>query len=52
MKADQGIRGYKLTRVINDKKALLTAKIRIVPDIRLLRELRIFQYQPERDRIG
>jgi hypothetical protein len=31
MKADQGIRGYKLTRVINDKKALLTAKIRIVP---------------------
>ena len=31
MRADQGIRGYKITRVANDKKALLTANIRIVP---------------------
>ena len=31
MRADQGIKGYTITRVANDKKALLTAKIRIVP---------------------
>lgn len=31
MKADQGIKGYKITKVANDKKALLTANIRIVP---------------------
>lgn len=31
MKADQGIKGYTISRVANDKKALLTAKIRIVP---------------------
>ena len=31
MKADQGIRGYKISRVATDKKALLVAKIRIVP---------------------
>ena len=31
MKADQGIKGYKITQVANDKKAVLTANIRIVP---------------------
>ena len=31
MKADQGITGYKISRVATDKKALLIAKIRIVP---------------------
>lgn len=31
MRADQGIKGYKITKVLNDKKALLTANIRIVP---------------------
>lgn len=31
MRADQGIKGYKITKVANDKKALLTARIRIVP---------------------
>lgn len=31
MKADQGIKGYTITRTTNDKKALLTARIRIVP---------------------
>jgi phage tail sheath protein FI len=31
MKADQGIKGYTITRTANDKKALLTARIRIVP---------------------
>ena len=31
MKADQGIKGYTINRVTNDKKALLTARIRIVP---------------------
>ena len=31
MKADQGIAGYKISRVATDKKALLVAKIRIVP---------------------
>lgn len=31
MKADQGIKGYKITKVISPEKALLTAKIRIVP---------------------
>lgn len=31
MKADQGIADYKFVKVKNDKKALLTAKIRIVP---------------------
>ena len=31
MKADQGISGYKISRVATDKKALLVAKIRIVP---------------------
>lgn len=31
MKADQGIKGYTITKTANDKKALLTAKIRIVP---------------------
>jgi hypothetical protein len=31
MKADQGIKGYKITKVAVNKKALLTAKIRIVP---------------------
>jgi hypothetical protein len=31
MKADQGIKGYTITKVANDKKALLTARIRIVP---------------------
>jgi len=31
MKGDQGIRGYKITKVATDKKALLKAKIRIVP---------------------
>jgi hypothetical protein len=31
MRADQGIKGYMITRVANDKKALLTARIRIVP---------------------
>ena len=31
MKADQGIKGYTISRVANDKKALLTARIRIVP---------------------
>ena len=31
MRADQGIKGYTITRTANDKKALLTARIRIVP---------------------
>jgi hypothetical protein len=31
MRADQGIKGYKITKVAVDKKALLTARIRIVP---------------------
>ena len=31
MKADQGIAGYKISKVATDKKALLVAKIRIVP---------------------
>lgn len=31
MKADQGIKGYTITKIANDKKALLTARIRIVP---------------------
>jgi hypothetical protein len=31
MRADQGIKGYLITKVANDKKALLTARIRIVP---------------------
>jgi hypothetical protein len=31
MKADQGIKGYTITRTANTKKALLTANIRIVP---------------------
>ncbi len=31
MRADQGIKGYTITRTTNDKKALLTARIRIVP---------------------
>ena len=31
MRADQGIKGYKITKVTNNKKALLTARIRIVP---------------------
>lgn len=31
MKADQGIKGYTITKTANDKKALLTARIRIVP---------------------
>lgn len=31
MKADQGIAGYKIVRVPTEKKALLVAKIRIVP---------------------
>ena len=31
MKADQGISGYKISKVATDKKALLVAKIRIVP---------------------
>jgi hypothetical protein len=31
MKADQGIKGYTITKVASDKKALLTARIRIVP---------------------
>lgn len=31
MKADQGIRAYKITKVVTDKKALLVAKIRIIP---------------------
>lgn len=31
MKADQGISGYKISRVETDKKALLVARIRIVP---------------------
>jgi hypothetical protein len=31
MKADQGIKGYTITQTANDKKALLTARIRIVP---------------------
>jgi hypothetical protein len=31
MRADQGIKGYKITKVANNKKALLTARIRIVP---------------------
>ena len=31
MVADQGIKGYTITRTANDKKALLTARIRIVP---------------------
>ena len=31
MKADQGISGYKISRVATDKKALLVATVRIVP---------------------
>ena len=31
MRADQGIKGYTISRVANNKKALLTARIRIVP---------------------
>jgi hypothetical protein len=33
MKADQGIKGYTISRVANkdNKKALLTARIRVVP---------------------
>ena len=31
MKADQGISGYKISKVATDKKALLVAKVRIVP---------------------
>ena len=31
MEADQGISGYKISRVATDKKALLVAKVRIVP---------------------
>lgn len=31
MKADQGISGYKISRVATDKKALLVANVRIVP---------------------
>lgn len=31
MKADQGIKDYKLIKVRNNQKALLTAKVRIVP---------------------
>lgn len=31
MKADQGIRAYRISRAATDKKALLVAKIRIVP---------------------
>lgn len=31
MKADQGIKGYTITKTKADKKALLTARIRIVP---------------------
>lgn len=31
MRADQGIKGYTISKVVNDKKALLTARIRIVP---------------------
>jgi hypothetical protein len=31
MKADQGIRDYKILKVYTDKKATLKAKIRIIP---------------------
>lgn len=31
MKADQGISGYKIVKVANNKKALMTASIKIVP---------------------
>lgn len=31
MKADQGIKGYKISKVVNGPKAALTAKIRIIP---------------------
>ena len=31
MKADQGISGYRISKVATNKKALLVAKIRIVP---------------------
>jgi hypothetical protein len=31
MKGDQGIRGYKISRVETTKKAVVMAKIRIVP---------------------
>jgi hypothetical protein len=31
MKADQGIRDYKIMKVYNDKKATVKAKIRIIP---------------------
>ena len=30
MKNDQGIKGYKISKVKNNKKALMTARIRIV----------------------
>ena len=31
MKADQGVRDYKIEKVYTDKKATLKARIRIVP---------------------
>jgi hypothetical protein len=31
MKADQGIRGYKISKIVDSPKATLKAKIRIVP---------------------
>jgi hypothetical protein len=31
MKADQGVRGYKIEKVYTDKKATLKAKVRIIP---------------------
>lgn len=31
MKADQGIKGYKISKVVHNEKALLKAKIRIIP---------------------
>jgi hypothetical protein len=31
MKADQGIRDYKVVKVFTDKKATMKAKIRIIP---------------------
>jgi hypothetical protein len=31
MKSDQGISDYKIIKVTNSRKALLTAKVRIVP---------------------
>jgi hypothetical protein len=31
MKADQGIKGYSIVQGVSDKKAVLTANIRIIP---------------------